>query len=191
MIDVLRSSWSVVALSGALMVVGCGGAAAAGAHGASAEAAAGELGIPGERHPAPGLTTGGTPSADALNRAGSMGFRTVVSLLIDGEAGLAEEEAAVAARGMRFVRIPVAGSRGLTEENARRLGEVLRDPEAKPVLLHCSSGNRAGALLALEAFYVEGASVEDALDLGREAGLAQLESAVRAQLQAAPAPTTP
>jgi protein tyrosine phosphatase (PTP) superfamily phosphohydrolase (DUF442 family) len=179
-----RVAW---ALSWALGLAssGCGAGAAEGAGVAAASGAAGDVGLPGEQHPAVGVTTGGVPSTEALNRARAMGYHTVVSLLVDDEPGLTGEEEAVTSRGMRFVRIPVAGSRGLDEASARRLGEVLHDPAAKPVLLHCSSGNRAGALLALEAFYVEGASVDDALELGRAAGLTRLEPSVRAQLEAA------
>jgi hypothetical protein len=43
-----------------------------------------------------------------------------------------------------------------------------------------------GALLALKAFQLDGASAEEALDLGRRAGLKGLEPAVRERLQPKP-----
>ena len=50
------------------------------------------------------------------------------------------------------------------------------------VLLHCASGNRVGALLALAAVQVDGASPEAALTLGRAAGLKSLEPVVMERL---------
>ncbi len=50
-----------------------------------------------------------------------------------------------------------------------------------PVLLHCRTGNRVGALLALRAS-MQGASDEEALEIGRKAGLGSLETAVVEQL---------
>jgi hypothetical protein len=49
--------------------------------------------------------------------------------------------------------------------------------------LHCASGNRAGALLALHAFYIEGTTKEDALARGEAAGLTNLRDAVEARLR--------
>jgi hypothetical protein len=49
-------------------------------------------------------------------------------------------------------------------------------------MVHCASGNRVGALLALRANRLEGASPEDALELGLDAGLTRLEPAVREAL---------
>jgi len=91
--------------------------------------------------------------------------------------------------GLRYVEIPVDHAAGLTEENARRLDELLRDPAARPMIVHCASGNRVGALLALRARLVEGASVDEALELGRKAGLTRLEPVVRERLETlSPAP---
>jgi hypothetical protein len=53
--------------------------------------------------------------------------------------------------------------------------------------VHCGSGNRVGALAALLAAE-EGADIDEALDVGRAAGLTRLEAVVREQLEA---PETP
>ena len=104
----------------------------------------------------------------------------MISLLSADELG--DERERVATRNLGFLSIPITGAVDLTEENARKLGEALRAHEGHPVLLHCGSGNRAGALLALEAFYVEGLTVEAAIALGKNAGLTALEPAVRERL---------
>lgn len=107
----------------------------------------------------------------------------MISLLSADELG--DEPTRVAARNLHFLSIPITGAVDLTEDNARKLGEALREHEGRPVLLHCGSGNRAGALLAMEAYYVEGKDVEDAVALGKSAGLTSLEGAVRERLAAA------
>lgn len=135
--------------------------------------------LPNGREPLPSVITGGAPSEQQLQAAQSAGFRTVISLLPETE----PEAAQVQALGMKFVSIPVAGPADLTEDNARKLGQAMDSAEAKPLLLHCASGNRAGALLALKAFYVDHASKEQALELGESAGLASLKPAVEAAMQ--------
>jgi uncharacterized protein (TIGR01244 family) len=97
-----------------------------------------------------------------------------------------DEAAEVRAAGMRYVAIPVAGADGIDEANARRLGEALRAADG-PVLVHCASGNRAGGLLALLAAR-EGMPAEQALALGRAAGMTGTEARVRAALAVPAAP---
>ncbi|MER2176978.1 MAG: hypothetical protein ABS955_04680, partial [Stenotrophomonas maltophilia] len=65
--------------------------------------------------------------------------------------------------------------------NAKALRTVLAQSQG-PVLLHCASGNRAGALLALLQAR-EGASVDDALTFGRAAGMTSLEAPTRVLLE--------
>ena len=151
------------------------------------------IGVANESHPLAGVVTGGAPTPEQLAAAQKNGLRTVVSLLPDTEAGAAEEAKAAAELGLGYISIPIAGPADLNEDNAKKLGEVLRDPGSKPLLLHCGGGNRAGALLALELFYVEGYEPKAALEIGKRAGLKSLEPAVRAKLAieepaAAPAP---
>lgn len=137
--------------------------------------------IPNARNPMPGVITGGEPSEADLKEAKRLGYRTVVSLLPEDERRT--EATRVTSVGLRFVSIPIRGADDLTEEGARRLGDVLSAPDSRPLILHCASGNRAGALLALHAFYVEGATKEGALALGEAAGLTTLRAAVEARLR--------
>ena len=61
-----------------------------------------------------------------------------------------------------------------------RLWQALQGAPGK-VLVHCSTGNRAGALMALAA-HAQGLPAADALALGKAAGLTGLEPAVRGKL---------
>lgn len=56
------------------------------------------------------------------------------------------------------------------------------DQQDGPVLIHCGSGNRVGAMLALIES-LDGADDEQAIAAGKEGGLTRLEDVVRARLQ--------
>ena len=139
------------------------------------------LALPNARVPVEGMLVGGQPSIDQLERAAAAGYRVVVDLRAVGEPGAIEDERAlVTGLGMSYVHIPVAGREDISEENARRLDQEL-DRLAGPVLFHCASGNRVGALLAVRAA-LDGMSPEDALAFGKNAGLTSLEPHTRTVL---------
>ncbi len=140
--------------------------------------------LPHARRVSDDLVTGGQPSAAQLDRLRKEGFQTIVNLRTEGEPGAKEGLEAEKAHGFQVVHIPVAGKAGITEENARRVAEALASAKGK-VVIHCASGNRVGAMIALKAYYVDGKSVDEALELGRAAGLTHLEEAVRAHLMEA------
>ena len=100
----------------------------------------------------------------------------MINLRPDSEPGAKRQE--VEGLGLDYVSIPVAGKSGLTEEKAIELAWALEEATS-PILLHCGSGNRVGALLALQAYYNEDEDPEAALELGLSAGLTSLEPEVR------------
>ncbi|TGS62869.1 hypothetical protein EN819_33205, partial [Mesorhizobium sp. M1C.F.Ca.ET.176.01.1.1] len=75
----------------------------------------------------------------------------------------------------------VPGADGLDAANVRAVHQALQQSQG-PVLLHCASGNRAGAVLGLVNARYEHASPEQALQLGQRAGLNSLETATRQRL---------
>lgn len=133
--------------------------------------------------PRPGLHTGGQPTADQLADFSRQGVRTVIDLRAPGEDRGFDEAAAAEQNGMRYERLPIAGADDLNAANAAALKKLLQEG-GDNVLLHCASGNRVGALLALMAKQEEGASNEKALELGRQAGLKSLAPVVEQKLQA-------
>ncbi len=163
-------------LAGASLVA-CGGASGEAAVAAD-EAPA--LALPNQGQPEPQITTGGAPTAEDLSAAAAAGYVLVVDLRAEAEPGQPEARAAVEALGMRYASLPVAGADGVTLEAAAELDALLASAEG-PAIVHCASGNRVGALMALRAF-AGGAEVEAALATGRDAGLTSLEGAVRERL---------
>ncbi len=131
--------------------------------------------------PLPGLYTSGQPAPGDWRVLKARGVRTVVDLRLPCELKGRDEAAEVRGAGLRYVNIPVDGGQGLTEANARALHAVLA-PAHGGVLVHCSSGNRAGALLALEQFEFDHAGATQALALGKAAGLTHLEAPLRQHL---------
>jgi uncharacterized protein (TIGR01244 family) len=134
--------------------------------------------LPNGRQPLPGVLTGGQPTAEQLAAIAAAGYKTVISLRSPAEAPppLADRAREL---GMRFVELPVAGPQDLTTEKVAELGRLLADRDAYPLAIHCASGNRVGAMLALEQAQVEGKDPKAALAVGVDAGLTHLEPKVR------------
>ena len=133
------------------------------------------------RNPAKDLYTGGQPTAEQLQQAATAGITTVIDLRQPTEDRGFDESATAATLGLPYVRIPVAGAAGLTPAKVQALQAALAQANG-PVLLHCASGNRVGALLALMKAQ-QGASTEQALQFGRDAGMTSLEAQTRTLLE--------
>jgi uncharacterized protein (TIGR01244 family) len=148
----------------------------------------GLLSIPSARIPMDGVLSGGQPTREQIEAAAASGFGTVINLRLGLETGFEWEAETVEGLGMRYVSIPVAGSRGLTLENVRRIDAALSEAAAAgPVLLHCASGNRIGAILALRAAWLHGVEPASAIAHGLANGMTRLEPAVRGLLDLQPA----
>ena len=126
-----------------------------------------------------------TPSDWAGIRA--QGITTVINLRPDTELEGRDEASEVASAGMAYRQFDVSGAKDITVANAARLQRLI-DEAPGPVLVHCASGNRVGALLTLMSVE-NGVPVEDALELGRQAGMTRLEAPVRELLQADDSPS--
>lgn len=116
----------------------------------------------------------GQPSEEEIVRFGARGGGHVIDLRPAAEARGYDEPAAVTRAGMAYYNIPVSGPAGLTRENVELLDGLLARLEGEKVLLHCSSSNRVGALMALRARWLHGASVDEALAVGERHGMTSL-----------------
>ncbi|MDR7133629.1 uncharacterized protein (TIGR01244 family) [Lysobacter niastensis] len=142
--------------------------------------------VPNLREPNDRLLTGGQPDAAAWKHLAADGVTTVINLRPDDEMAGRDEAAEVVAAGLSYRQIPVAGAAGITTENATALWTALAQAPGK-VLVHCASGNRVGALLALGAVEQGGMDSEQALQFGKAAGLTGAEPRVREILGLPPA----
>ncbi len=132
------------------------------------------------KEPLQGLLTGGQPTTEQLKTLADLGYATIINLRGTDEQGSTDPKS-VEALGMTYVSIPISGAVDINEENAHQLAQAMEASEGS-VVLHCASGNRVGALLAMKAYHVDGISAEEALALGRAAGVTRLEPVVRQKL---------
>jgi uncharacterized protein (TIGR01244 family) len=134
------------------------------------------------------------PSIEALTKLGSAGVRTVIDLRPDAETPILDEKAVVEKSGLIYRSLPVAGKAGLTRENVTAFDGLLAEAKDGNVLLHCASGNRVGALMALRARWLQGKSADEAMAIGKATGMTGLAADVKALFEAeafssvAPAP---
>jgi uncharacterized protein (TIGR01244 family) len=142
--------------------------AGAGTAGAQVPEAAEPSAFPAYLRVRPNLAVAGQPSAEGLAQVKAMGFQTVINLRTEKE-GAKDEEAAVTAAGLRYVWVPVTPET-LSMADAEAVGRVLEDPAAGPVLLHCASANRVGAVWTLLRLK-QGLKLEDAEAEGKALGL--------------------
>src|SRR5690606_16292668 len=124
--------------------------------------------------PAEGTYAGGRINADDVPALRAAGIAHVIDLTPDAETPDFDEASAVRAAGMAYDNLPIAGPADLGPASVAAFDRLLRDAQG-PVLVHCASGNRVGALAALRAALVEGQPDEDAIAEGRRWGLGSLE----------------
>ena len=127
-----------------------------------------------------GITSAGQPDEAALEVFADSGYATVIDLRGAGEDRGFDEAAVVDELGLHYVTLPIEGKDAISFDNARKLDELLEEYPG-PVLVHCGSGNRVGALLALRSS-LDGADDESAMEQGRKGGLTGLDSVVGERL---------
>jgi uncharacterized protein (TIGR01244 family) len=137
--------------------------------------------LPKYNYPLPRIMTAGQPTVEGLQFAAADGYRTVIDLRGPKEDRGFDEGAAVRELGMSYVSLPIEGADGVSFENATALDRMLAEIDG-PVLIHCTTGNRAGALLALRAG-LHGADTGSAMTIGRNAGLTALRPIVEQRMK--------
>ena len=128
----------------------------------------------------------GQPSAEAIAKLPSAGISVVIDLRPDSETPALDKKSAVQSAGLTYHALPIASPADMTHENVVQFDRLLKETGDKGVLMHCASGNRVGAMLALRARWIEGKSADEALAIGKAAGLTSLAGTVEEKLQAAP-----
>ena len=155
----------------------------------TADADAGEtesFGLMNESHPEKGLVFAGQITPEQVQALADAGYETVLDLRgVDEDRGM-DEPRVVEAAGLEYVQIPVTGETMDDEATYERFFEALEHGK-RPMLVHCGSSNRVGAMYAAYLGSERGVPVEEALAAGREAGMTspELESRVRARLETA------
>jgi uncharacterized protein (TIGR01244 family) len=120
--------------------------------------------------PLEGILTAGQPTAEQLAALARAGLRTILDVRGSEEDRGFDEPAAARALGLRYEAVPVTPDT-LGDEQFDCARAVLNDPAAQPVLVHCRSANRSGALLYPWLVLDHGTDPERAFDLACAVGL--------------------
>jgi uncharacterized protein (TIGR01244 family) len=127
----------------------------------------------------PHIAGAGDLKDGAVKHLKEHGFKAVLDLR-SAEEGTADERAAVESAGMAYHNIPVA-TRAPTWQQVAEFARIVNDADNLPIIVHCASANRVGAIWALYRAS-QGVNPEFAIQEGRTAGLTSRENAVRARL---------
>jgi uncharacterized protein (TIGR01244 family) len=147
-----------------------------------------DLRLPNMRQPAQHRIVSGAIDATDLGRMRAAGIKHVINLRTAKESTDFDEARIAAGLGLHYHSIPIEGAQSLTRENAAKLDELLKLVGDEPTLVHCGSGNRVGAMVALREAWINGKSTDAAIAEGKRWGLTSLEHTVRTQLQDASKP---
>jgi protein tyrosine phosphatase (PTP) superfamily phosphohydrolase (DUF442 family) len=126
--------------------------------------------------------SGGQPSQIDFSIMKDGGIQHVVNLRPSNEKDWNENEI-VEALGMSYHQLEVAGADDINVANARQLGALIKGFDNEAYFVHCASGNRVGALIAINEALANGKDAEQAIKIGKQWGLTTLEPKVRAVLQ--------
>lgn len=110
------------------------------------------------------------PSAEDFAAAKERGIDVVVSLRGSGEIDW-DEEAAVHGQGLKFYRFDFLTPESLTDDVLNKSRRVLRNSEKEPVLLHCGSANRVGAVWLAHRVLDHDVPIDKALEEAETVGL--------------------
>jgi len=115
------------------------------------------------------ITVAGQITPKQLDEAARQGFKSVLNLRAADEEGfMADERHRAEAAGLRYKNNPVKKEEISDELTTRVLKEI--DELPKPVLVHCASGMRAGAMAFMHMATREGMSAEKAMSRAQESG---------------------
>jgi uncharacterized protein (TIGR01244 family) len=112
----------------------------------------------------------GQPGEEDFQKIAAAGLRTVINLRQAEEISW-DESAAARRQGLEYHNIPFQSPESLTAEVFVEVLHLLEAAEKHPLLLHCDSGNRAGALWFAHRRLNDGISEEAALKEAEQVGL--------------------
>ncbi len=121
-------------------------------------------------HTCAGVYLASQPTAADFHKLRDEGVRTVINLRPESEDKGFDEPALMSELGLRYVSIPFASPDQLTDTVFTRARDMLGRAE-KPILIHCHTANRVGAIWLARRVLDDGLSYAAALAEAREIGL--------------------
>ncbi|TAK46961.1 MAG: phosphatase [Xanthobacteraceae bacterium] len=127
------------------------------------------------------IATAGLLREGAVAELKALRFAAIIDLRMSEE-GTAGEQQAVEAAGLRYANIPISAA-APTEAQLDQFARLVEDGANHPLLVHCASANRVGALWTHYLVQRKGVPFALAVEEGRAIGLQpSREAGVRAAL---------
>ncbi len=140
-----------------------------------------ELDLPSMSELDDGIITAAQPSEEDFEALAERGVKRIVTFRADGEEGFWSGAEKAEELGMEYFQIPVDPDEDLRREDVQRFDEVMAGADGE-TLVHCGTSERAAGMLALRAYWHHDYERDDALELGRRAGLDEFTGAVEAAM---------
>lgn len=112
----------------------------------------------------------GQPSAADFSIAKKDGIKTIINLRTPAEFRF-DEKAVLKELALEYHHIPFAAPDSLTDEVFEKSLKVLGNKKKQPVLLHCASANRVGAIWLVHRVLTDKVSFDKALKEAKDVGL--------------------
>ena len=111
----------------------------------------------------------GQPSAEDFAEFKKRGVKSVLNVRTKEEMDF-DESKTIKNLGLEYHHIPVAGHDALTDENFEKIRKLLNTKEERPLLFHCASANRVGAVWLAHRVLDGGLTYDDALAEAKTVG---------------------
>lgn len=131
-------------------------------------------------HELGGVFLASQPTLEDFEQAKACGVRTVINLRPAKEQPDLDERARVTGLGLAYVNLPFNGAAELTDEIFAGSRELLNTSE-RPILLHCASANRVGAVWIPWRVLDGGIALEQAVAEAKTIGLKTVEYEAKAR----------
>ena len=111
----------------------------------------------------------GQVTPEELQQAAQAGFKSVLNLRSPEEESFVSDEQQQAEKtGLKYINVPVKPD-GMSDELADQVLQEI-DQLPKPVLIHCKSGMRSGAMTLMYVATQQGMTADEAMQKGKQMG---------------------
>ena len=112
----------------------------------------------------------GQPQPDDFRIAHEMGIKSILSIREQSELDW-DEKKVVEDLGMNYFHIPFRGPKKLTDDVFAKTRKLFTDKAKQPIMVHCGSANRVGAVWLAHRVLDDGITEEAALAEAKKVGL--------------------